>query len=899
MDQPTSQPMAAILLAAGQGTRMGSATNHKVCFPVAGTPSINRMIGSLRDNGCDTVVVVVGALAGDVVRTVGQAYPETLFVLQREQNGTGDAARVGFAPLERMHFAGPVLVSMGDKVIAPQVFGQLTDEFHRTGCDAVFVVSRKPGPDQGLVAVDRQGHVQWLIEQADVDRARVLGRLKSAVEGKRSVKREALRRIAAQTLSQKREMKKVLGPLARLLDGDGSISAAELRKLIPADAGTIRTPSGPVTGEQALRRGKFVNESLYLFRAEALAQGLARLSGRTAQGELYLPDVVTHLLAGRDASGKPRWKVRALTLDDPQDILGFNTPDQLVAIESAVAAREKKTAAAAGRQKRRRMDPKACRKVSQWLKLFNEDPPAMKRVMRRIYGNDVQLLAERKAAYEKVLRLFAKRYGSDREAIITRAPGRVNLMGRHVEHRGGYINPMAINREVLMVAGPRDDDLVRLVNVNQRAFPDHEFSISGELAAVPWEDWLSYINSRRVQQMVLDAKGDWSNYVKASCLRLQGRFRNVQLTGMDAAVIGDIPMAAGLSSSSAIVVASGEATIACNRLDVTASDFVDLCGEGEWYVGSRGGAGDHAAMKFGRRSQVSRIRFFPFDFQYVPGIPDEFRLVVFNSQIEAKKSAGARDIFNQKVAAYEFGLMMVLDRYPHFAHLIEHLRDLNAEHLHVRPHVIYEILQSLPASMTREQLREDLSAAHRERSERVFRTHNEPTGYDIRSVMLYGLAECARSERCGELLRAGRLAEFSRMMCLSHDGDRVARLAPSGKMVAHDWRIGDAALRRLADDLQSEQPDRVERAQLYNQPGGYACSVAEIDHMVDLAMSVDGVLGAQLSGAGLGGCLMVLVRTESIEKLQRKIARESYRPRGLKPAVTVCQPIEGSGLLRV
>ncbi|NIA20671.1 MAG: NTP transferase domain-containing protein [Anaerolineaceae bacterium] len=613
MDQSTNQAMAAILLAAGQGTRMGSATRHKVCFPVAGIPSINRMIGSLRDKGCETVVVVVGALAGDVVRTVGRAYPETLFVLQGEQRGTGDAARVGFAPLERMRFGGPVLVSMGDKVIAPQVFGQLADEFHRTGSDAVFVVSRKPGADQGLVAVGPGGRVLWLAEQADVDRARVLARVLAAAEGKRSVKREALRRIVARTLSQESKMKKVLGPLAKLLEGGGSVPAAELRKLIPADAGTIRTPSGPVTGEQALRRGKFVNESLYLFRPEALAEGLARLSGRTAQGELYLPDVVTHLLAGRDASGNPRWKVRALVLDDPQDILGFNTPDQLVAVEAAVEAREKKTAAATRRRKGRRMDPRACRKVSQWLKLFGENGPALKRAMRRIYGADQQLLAQRKAAYGKVLRLFAKRYGPQREAIITRAPGRVNLMGRHVEHRGGYINPMAINREVLLVAGPREDDLVRLANVDRRAFPDHEFSISAELSAVPWEDWLSYINSRRVQRMVLEAGGDWSNYVKAACLRLQGSFRNVQLTGMDAAVVGDIPMAAGLSSSSAIVVAAGEATIACNRLDVTASDFVDLCGEGEWYVGSRGGAGDHAAMKFGRRSQVSRIRFFPFD----------------------------------------------------------------------------------------------------------------------------------------------------------------------------------------------------------------------------------------------------------------------------------------------
>ena len=116
-------------------------------------------------------------------------------------------------------------------------------------------------------------------------------------------------------------------------------------------------------------------------------------------------------------------------------------------------------------------------------------------------------------------------------------------------------------------------------------------------------------------------------------------------------------------------------------------------------------------------------------------------------------------------------------------------------------------------------------------------------------------------------------------------------------MAPHDYSISDEALRALAADLQSEQPERVLRAQLYNQPGGYACSVPEIDHMVDVAMTVEGTLGAQLSGAGLGGCMMVLVRADAVERLKRKVARESYRPRGLKPAVTVCRPIEGSGLL--
>ena len=897
MATDAGEKMAAVVLAAGQGRRMGSATTHKVCFPVAGVPAINRLVGTLREQGLGTVVLVVGSLAGDVVQTVGSVYPETLFALQSEQRGTGDAARCGFAPLEALGFTGPVLVTYGDKVLAPGVVGWLVEEFHRTRSDAVFAVSRKKDWDQARVALGADGEVVWIHETTDVDRAEAFSRIRSAVKGKRKVTSAALRRVAEQVVARKGKLARILGPLAPLLAEDRSLAVSEVLSAIPAGADRVVTPSGPITAAEARRRARHVNEAVYLFRPEALSEGLASLTAGTAQGEQYLPDVLTYLVGATDSGGAKRFKVRAVEIDDPADILAFNTPDQLVAIEAVVADRERKVSAA-GRPGRVRLERAVCKKVSEWLRLFADDSPRLRRALGRIYG-DADLVAERKAAYVRVLKLFATRYGAERQAVVSRAPGRVNLMGRHVEHRGGYINPMAINREVLMVAGPREDDVVNLANVDRRSFPDRSFSVSGELSLVPWDDWLTYINSRRVQQMVLDARGDWGNYVKAACLRLQQSFRSVRLRGMDAAVVGDIPMAAGLSSSSAIVVAAGEATIACNRLDMTASDFVDLCGEGEWYVGSRGGAGDHAAMKFGRRSQVSRVRFFPFAFEYVPGIPDDHRLVVFNSQVRAQKSSSARDVFNQKVAAYEFGLMMALDRFPHFAHLVDHLRDLNAERLHIRPHVIYEIMLSLPQSMTREQLRETLSAGHRERAEEVFRTHSEPSSYDIRSVMLYGLAECARSERAGELLKGGRLAELGRMMCVSHDGDRVAQLSEGGKMVPFDYRTADATLRRMVSDLQSERPERVDRAQLYNQPGGYACSVPEIDFMADLACSTEGVLGAQLSGAGLGGCMMVLARADAVERLRRKMTRQFYKPRGLKPDATVCRPIEGSGLLSV
>ena len=137
------------------------------------------------------------------------------------------------------------------------------------------------------------------------------------------------------------------------------------------------------------------------------------------------------------------------------------------------------------------------------------------------------------------------------------------------------------------------------------------------------------------------------------------------------------------------------------------------------------------------------------------------------------------------------------------------------------------------------------------------------------------------------------------MMKRSHDGDRV---------VSHDenWRerpfradVSNMAMLNLLSDLESGDPDRVIRAQLDRQSGAYACSLPEIDRMVDIADRTPGVLGAQLAGAGLGGCMMVLCEDSAIPELQRRLDELYYHPAGRPSAMMVCRPVAGSGLFAV
>src|SRR5205823_299941 len=139
------------------------------------------------------------------------------------------------------------------------------------------------------------------------------------------------------------------------------------------------------------------------------------------------------------------------------------------------------------------------------------------------------------------------------------------------------------------------------------------------------------------------------------------------LSGMDVVISSNIPVAAGMSSSSALVVATGEAAAALNNLDLMPRQFVNFCGEGEWFVGTRGGSADHAAMKFGSKGMVIHVKFHDFELLERVAFPASHRLVVCNSFVQAKKAAGARTVFNARVASYQLGLELVRLHFPQYA----------------------------------------------------------------------------------------------------------------------------------------------------------------------------------------------------------------------------------------
>jgi galactokinase len=199
------------------------------------------------------------------------------------------------------------------------------------------------------------------------------------------------------------------------------------------------------------------------------------------------------------------------------------------------------------------------------------------------------------------------------------------LIGEHVDYHLLPVLPIAIQRRVRLSFRPRAD---RAIRASSPQFGDCEFEWTPKLEAAP--------------------AGDWSNYVRAAAQCVGDRWNPKH--GIDAEIESDLPAAAGLSSSSAILTAVTLALLHANGIFPTFEKLMDVLPEGEQFVGTRGGGMDHAAVLAGRAGCALLINFAPMSAEPVP-IPQDWAFLVAHSLVTAEKSAALAAEYNARRTA--------------------------------------------------------------------------------------------------------------------------------------------------------------------------------------------------------------------------------------------------------
>lgn len=367
---------------------------------------------------------------------------------------------------------------------------------------------------------------------------------------------------------------------------------------------------------------------------------------------------------------------------------------------------------------------------------------------------------------ERAGALFAARFSSDPVALAW-APGRINLIGDHVDYQDGVVLPMPIGLGCGCAAGPPGEP--GRVRVVSSAF-DGVFSCDARDATtpglgVPVGHWASYAVGVAAELAALAGRGD---------------------AGADLALAASVPAGSGLSSSAAVEVAVARALTGLWGVAIDPMEMVRLCQRAEHrFAGAPCGMMDQAVAVLGRPGYLLRLDCRDERCEHIP-IPDDAALVVADTGVRHAVAGGA---YASRRAAAERAASM------------------------------------LGVGTLREAAGADLSGLPA--AERDAATHV--------------IGEIGRVEAACTALQAGDLAWVGRLMDASH-----------------------ASLRDV-----------------------YRVSCTELDAAVEAARGLDGVYGARMTGAGFGGCVVVLADADAVARLPARLG-----PAGV---VGVVVPDHGSG----
>jgi galactokinase len=235
---------------------------------------------------------------------------------------------------------------------------------------------------------------------------------------------------------------------------------------------------------------------------------------------------------------------------------------------------------------------------------------------------------------EELRAAFAANFGGVPD-FLSRAPGRVNLIGEHTDYNGGFVLPATIDRTVLVAA---------------RAVPgSREIDIQSENYRSRTIFSLDEIEATREKDL------GWSNYIRAVlwALEREGHIDLMTMPGAQMAIEGNVPTGSGLSSSAAVEVSSALAFLRLAGKSISGVAVARACQRAEnEFVGVKSGIMDQFISALGEPDSALLIDTRSLSYRVVPlGLEEiDYKLVAVDSAVPRSLITSA---YNQRRAECE------------------------------------------------------------------------------------------------------------------------------------------------------------------------------------------------------------------------------------------------------
>ncbi|MFS1424386.1 galactokinase [Shewanella sp. 10N.286.48.B5] len=280
---------------------------------------------------------------------------------------------------------------------------------------------------------------------------------------------------------------------------------------------------------------------------------------------------------------------------------------------------------------------------------------------------------------QKAMKLFVQTFGTTADDLY-QAPGRVNIIGEHTDYNEGFVLPAAINFHTVIAVKHRSDNTFRAVTD----------AFAGQI-----EQW------RFGEENAIEDKGSWGNYLKGFTASMAQS--GLKAKGMDIAIVGNVPLGAGMSSSAALEVAFGTAISYASQLHLSPLAIAQIAQRGEHrFIKSESGIMDQTISALAVADHALLIDCLELDGRAI-AIPDSLSLLIVDPSIDRQLLIDRFDA--RKLQCYQINELLGVEslREVSLGQLNSAKASLGDELYHRAKHVLTENQRTVNAARALEQ----------------------------------------------------------------------------------------------------------------------------------------------------------------------------------------------------
>ena len=256
---------------------------------------------------------------------------------------------------------------------------------------------------------------------------------------------------------------------------------------------------------------------------------------------------------------------------------------------------------------------------------------------------------------KKTAAFFQESFGSVPKKIVL-SPGRINIIGEHIDYNDGYVLPAAIDKIICFALEKSNSNLSKIIAIDL----DDSFEID-------------------VADAIELTDNVWTNYIRGVINQL--KIKGFKFGGFNCVFSSNIPVGSGLSSSAALECGLLFGLNELFNLKIKPIDIALMGQSAEHWVGINCGIMDQFSSVMGRENKVLKIDCRTLEYEYHNADFNDYSLILFDSNVKHSLMTSA---YNERRQQCEEGIAIIKSNFPE----ISSFRDCNEQHVLGLQHVM-------------------------------------------------------------------------------------------------------------------------------------------------------------------------------------------------------------------